>query len=107
MTAFDTIAPEHRAILATLTGRQRQVLALLLHGHGQRAVAIRLGLSRSTVRGHIDSALTNLQDHPDTITALTAASETIRAQALTCKPHAGTPGESQDPPAPPIATGTP
>ena len=95
MTAFDTIAPEHRRVLeAKLTPRQSEVLALVLSGHGQRAAAIRLGLSRSTVREHIDSALTNLHGHPDTVQAIVAASETIRAQALTCKPHAGTPGES-------------
>ncbi len=107
---LDMLAIEHRmALKALLTPRQVEVIECLCLGYGQRATAQRLHLSRATVRDHTDAALRNLAHHQDVVDALIAVSETIRKQALLTSPRtAGTPGQSdQDPPAPPIATGTP
>lgn len=46
--------------LATLTGREREVLALLDEGEDAHAIALRLGISITTVRTHIRHILTRL-----------------------------------------------
>ncbi|MGF1662183.1 MAG: LuxR C-terminal-related transcriptional regulator [Kineosporiaceae bacterium] len=53
-------APEH---LATLTGRQRQVVALVARGHSNAEAAEHLGLSRRTVEVHLQLAYDKLGVH--------------------------------------------
>ena len=50
-------------LAAQLTARERQVLELLVEGADGRTVASRLGISRNTVRTHVQSILTKLQVH--------------------------------------------
>ncbi len=57
-------ADEDVALLAEqLTTREREVLALLVQGADGRMVANALGISRNTVRTHVQSILTKLQVH--------------------------------------------
>jgi DNA-binding NarL/FixJ family response regulator len=46
-----------------LTGRELEVLALLVEGCTGPTIAARLGISRNTVRTHVQSILTKLQVH--------------------------------------------
>jgi DNA-binding NarL/FixJ family response regulator len=46
-----------------LTPREREVLALLVEGLSGVVIANRLGISRNTVRTHVQSILTKLQVH--------------------------------------------
>lgn len=50
-------------LIAQLTVREREVLALLVQGADGLAIASRLGISRNTVRTHVQSILTKLQVH--------------------------------------------
>jgi DNA-binding NarL/FixJ family response regulator len=55
---------EHAALLVSqLTVREREVLGLLTAGLDGPAIARRLGVSRNTVRTHVQSILTKLQVH--------------------------------------------
>ncbi len=57
-------AEEEAALLASqLTRRELEVLGLLVDGANGPMVADRLGISRNTVRTHIQSILTKLQVH--------------------------------------------
>jgi DNA-binding NarL/FixJ family response regulator len=68
-------------LLATLTPREREVLACLADGAGRREAAVRLGLSANTVRTHLQNLMTKLQVH-----------STLRAVALTrSEPNQATP----------------
>jgi two-component system nitrate/nitrite response regulator NarL len=52
------------SLLATqLTSREREVLGLLMEGADGQSIARRLGVSRNTVRTHVQSILTKLQVH--------------------------------------------
>lgn len=57
--------PEHddpvRALLATLTPREREVLSCLAEGLGRPAAAARLRMSTNTVRTHVQSILAKLE----------------------------------------------
>ena len=46
-----------------LSSREREVLELLVRGASGAAVAERLGISRNTVRTHVQGILTKLQVH--------------------------------------------
>lgn len=48
-------------VLGTLTRREREILALLADGATGNAIADQLGLSRNTVRTHVQNILTKLQ----------------------------------------------
>jgi len=48
---------------STLTSREREILALLVDGHGTRDIAQLLSISTSTVRNHIQHILQKLQVH--------------------------------------------
>ncbi|MFD0204411.1 MULTISPECIES: response regulator transcription factor [Saccharothrix] len=49
---------EHGAV--PLTGRQREVLALMAEGTGTEEIAERMGLARNTVRNHVQRVLEKL-----------------------------------------------
>ena len=50
-----------RAAQQPLTGRQRELLALVAAGHDNIAIACRLGLSPATVRKHLENAFVRLE----------------------------------------------
>src|SRR5204863_2507694 len=50
-------------LVSQLTTREREVLSLLVEGADGGAIARRLGISRNTVRTHVQSILTKLQVH--------------------------------------------
>jgi two-component system nitrate/nitrite response regulator NarL len=50
-------------LVAQLTTREREVLSLLVEGADGGTIARRLGISRNTVRTHVQSILTKLQVH--------------------------------------------
>lgn len=53
---------DHAAMLSrTLTGREQQILALIVEGVSGPAIAEQLGLKRNTVRTHVQNILTKLQ----------------------------------------------
>jgi DNA-binding NarL/FixJ family response regulator len=52
--------PPHARARATLTRREQQVTALLCQGWSAKQVSYELGLGRSTVSGHLRSALNKL-----------------------------------------------
>jgi two-component system, NarL family, nitrate/nitrite response regulator NarL len=59
-------SPEERAaalLVAQLTPREREVLALLAEGVNSKAICARLGVSSNTVRTHVQNILTKLQVH--------------------------------------------
>jgi len=81
---------DHAALLAAqLTPRERQVLALLVEGADGRSVAKRLGISRNTVRTHVQSILSKLQVH----SRLEAATFAVRHRLVDI-PVAGHDGRS-------------
>jgi DNA-binding NarL/FixJ family response regulator len=51
------------ALLATLTGREREVLAALAQGVTMSGIAIELGISRATVQTHVKNILGKLEVH--------------------------------------------
>ena len=58
------VADDGVALLAAqLTSREREVLALLAHGLDGPTIAARLGVSRNTIRTHVQSILNKLQVH--------------------------------------------
>jgi len=50
-------------LLSELTPREYEVLTLLVEGAGATQIAVRLGISRNTVRTHVQSILTKFQVH--------------------------------------------
>jgi DNA-binding NarL/FixJ family response regulator len=50
-------------LVSQLTAREREVLELLVEGADGAMIARRLGISRNTVRTHVQSILTKLQVH--------------------------------------------
>jgi two-component system nitrate/nitrite response regulator NarL len=55
--------PQLRRLAAYLTHREQQCLALLVEGLDTSAMALRLGVSRTTVRSHVQAVLTKLGVH--------------------------------------------
>ncbi|HEX3490091.1 MAG TPA: response regulator transcription factor [Streptosporangiaceae bacterium] len=67
--------PSHvDTVAATLTGRERECLSLLVAGLDTAAIVNRMGVSRTTVRTHLQSVLTKLGVH----SRLEAASFAVR-----------------------------
>jgi DNA-binding NarL/FixJ family response regulator len=54
---------DYQRVGATLTGREREVLALLADGLANAAIARQLGLSVNTVRNHVQNVLMKLNAH--------------------------------------------
>ena len=71
-------------LAAQLTLREREVLALLVGGASGREISEELGISRNTVRTHVQSILTKLQVH----SRLEAATFAVRHR-LMALPGAG------------------
>jgi two-component system nitrate/nitrite response regulator NarL len=79
----DTSAePDLRRLATFLTPRELECLALLTEGLNTAAIALRLRISRTTVRSHVQSVLTKLGVH----SRLEAASLAIRF-GLVSAPH--------------------
>lgn len=80
-----TMEEEHDALLmGQLTGREREVLSLLVQGMSGPAISTRLHISPNTVRTHVQSILTKLQVH----SRLEAASFAVRHR-MHASPHSG------------------
>lgn len=71
-------ADDAHRLASFLTGRERQCLALLVEGLDTASMARKLGVSRATVRTHVQSLLTKLGVH----SRLEAASYAVRYQLL-------------------------
>ena len=56
-------ATDAALMAAQLTDREREVLARLVRGESGREIAAHLGISRNTVRTHVQGILTKLQVH--------------------------------------------
>jgi DNA-binding NarL/FixJ family response regulator len=62
-----TVPPEddtptlHRDLLASLTPRERQVLALMAEGRSNQAIGERLSLSKKTVETHVGNIFAKLR----------------------------------------------
>lgn len=56
-------APQLRRLTGYLTGRELECLALLTKGMDTRTMAAHLGVSRTTIRSHIQAVLTKLGVH--------------------------------------------
>jgi len=89
-------------LAATLTGRERECLTLLVAGMDTAAMVRQMGVSRTTVRTHLQSVLTKLCVH----SRLEAASFAVRHRLVDAwaEPAAQTPA-SVAPPAPVPAAG--
>jgi len=72
-------------LIAQLTARERQVLALLVRGSSGGDIAAQLGISRNTVRTHVQSILTKLQVH----SRLEAATFAVRHRFIEVQGFAG------------------
>jgi two-component system, NarL family, nitrate/nitrite response regulator NarL len=72
-------------LVAQLTARERQVLALLVRGASGAEIASELGISRNTVRTHVQSILTKLQVH----SRLEAATFAVRHRFIEVRGFAG------------------
>jgi two-component system, NarL family, nitrate/nitrite response regulator NarL len=77
-------ANDAQRLASFLTGRERQCLALLVEGLDTSAMARKLGVSRATVRSHVQSLLTKLGVH----SRLEAASFAVRYHLLEGGPRA-------------------
>ena len=86
-TAGTRSAPQRygmQRLAAFLTTRERQCLQLLVDGQDTAQMATRLGVSRATVRTHVQSLLTKLGAH----SRLEAASLAVRYKLLEDQPAA-------------------
>lgn len=74
---------EARRLAAHLTARERECLALLVEGLDTRAMTLRLGVSTTTVRSHVQALLTKLGVH----SRLEAATFAVRYDLLAHDQH--------------------
>ncbi|MEU9335694.1 response regulator transcription factor [Streptomyces sp. NPDC048290] len=63
--------------LSSLTPREKQILALVAEGHGNREIARRLSISERTARTHVSNVLSKLQLSSRTQAALFAISQGV------------------------------
>lgn len=76
-------ANEAERLAARLTARERQCLSLLVEGLDTAAMVVKLGISRTTVRTHIQAVLSKLGVH----SRLEAASLAVRSGILDTRPE--------------------
>jgi DNA-binding NarL/FixJ family response regulator len=62
-TSVRSDVSDARRLAAHLTARERECLALLVKGLDTRAMTIRLGVSTTTIRSHVQALLTKLGVH--------------------------------------------
>ena len=62
MSWKDLPQPRRTQLEATLTSRQLDVLILHLAGCSQRRIVTMLGISRTTVRDHLTTAIAKLEE---------------------------------------------
>ncbi len=77
-------------VAATLTGRERECLSLLVAGLDTAAIVARMGVSRTTVRTHLQSVLTKLGVH----SRLEAASFAVRHHLVDAWAESGPAGSA-------------
>jgi NarL family two-component system response regulator LiaR len=63
LAAERRVASAAQAKMARLTPREREILALMTHGHSTDSIAKRLVISRPTVRTHVQNLLSKLEVH--------------------------------------------
>ena len=80
-------------VAATLTGRERECLSLLVAGLDTVAIVARMGVSRTTVRTHLQSVLTKLGVH----SRLEAASFAVRHHLVDAWAEPGPAGSASGP----------
>jgi DNA-binding NarL/FixJ family response regulator len=66
---------DYQRVGATLTGREKEVLALLADGLANAAIASHLGLSVNTIRNHVQNVLMKLNAHSKLEAVAVAARE--------------------------------
>jgi DNA-binding NarL/FixJ family response regulator len=71
------LRPSHRNAGTDLTPRELDILSLLAQGLSNQAIAERLGISRNTVRNHVQSILAKLEAHSQLEAVSTAVREGI------------------------------
>ena len=54
------VALEAASLSAALSGRELEVLSLIVHGHGNKQIAYALGIAEHTVKNHVKSILSKL-----------------------------------------------
>jgi two-component system nitrate/nitrite response regulator NarL len=72
-------------LVSQLTSREREVLGLLVEGADGRTIASRLGISRNTVRTHVQNILMKLQVH----SRLEAAALAVRHRVVSLEANTG------------------
>jgi two-component system nitrate/nitrite response regulator NarL len=73
-------------LVTQLTSREEEVLGLLMEGADGRTIARRLGISRNTVRTHVQSILSKLQVH-----------SRLEAATFAVRHHLGPPSSASPP----------
>jgi DNA-binding NarL/FixJ family response regulator len=71
------LRPSHRSTGTDLTPRELDILSLLARGLSNQGIADRLGISRNTVRNHVQSILAKLEAHSQLEAVSTAVREGI------------------------------
>jgi DNA-binding NarL/FixJ family response regulator len=71
------LRPSHRSTGTDLTARELDILSLLAQGLSNQGIAERLGISRNTVRNHVQSVLAKLEAHSQLEAVSTAVREGI------------------------------
>jgi DNA-binding NarL/FixJ family response regulator len=71
------LRPSQRARSTDLTPRELDILGLLADGISNQTIAERLGISRNTVRNHVQSILSKLEAHSKVEAVATAVREGI------------------------------
>jgi two-component system nitrate/nitrite response regulator NarL len=92
-------AAEAHRLAVRLTARERECLGLLVDGLPTGAIAFRLGVSRTTVRSHIQSLLIKLGVH----SRLEAVSVAVRYSLVAPR----MPAQGEEPPKPSRSSATP
>lgn len=71
------LRPGHRETAAELTPRELDILRLMAEGLSNQVISERLGITRNTVRNHVQSILAKLEAHSKLEAVATAVREGI------------------------------